>query len=161
VSSTAGFRLLGQKGSTSGVFEHLTNTLVGLCRTFQVLVGTNLLAYLLTLLCVLVCVSRLAQCVVATRVCISGWSYLFRSDRLLAGLVKLLNRLLVVSQIFLTANKDDRKPAAEMQNFRDPLKSTCQQCLIIQPYTEIAGVFVPSPGRYQGNRESRQRSRSG
>lgn len=39
-----------QQGSASGVLKHLANTLVGLGRAFQVLVGTNLLANLLTLL---------------------------------------------------------------------------------------------------------------
>jgi hypothetical protein len=48
--SAAGLGLLRQQGSARSMFEHFTDTLVGLCRTLQVLVGTNLLADLLTLL---------------------------------------------------------------------------------------------------------------
>ncbi len=39
----------GQESSASGVLKHLADTLVGLGRTLEVLVGTNLLADLLTL----------------------------------------------------------------------------------------------------------------
>lgn len=38
-----------QQGSTRGVLKHLPDTLVGLGRAFEILVGTNLLADLLTL----------------------------------------------------------------------------------------------------------------
>lgn len=86
--------LLRQESSASGVFEHLTDALVGLGGTFEVFVGADLLANFLAL---------------------------FRSDRLLRGLVQLLDRLLVVSEILLTSNKDDRKVVAEMENFGDPL----------------------------------------
>ena len=48
-------------------------------------------------------------------------AYLFRSDWLLASLVKLLDGLLVVSQILLTSNKNGWETAAEMQHFRNPL----------------------------------------
>lgn len=41
-------------------------------------------------------------------------TYLFGCHWLLRGLVKLLNRLLVESQILLAANEDDRKALAEM-----------------------------------------------
>jgi len=85
--SAAGFALLRHQGGARSMFEHLTDTLVRLCGTLQVFVGTDLLADLLTL---------------------------FRGHWLLAGLVKLLDGLLVVSQIFLAAYKDDGKPAAEM-----------------------------------------------
>jgi len=74
--------LLGQESCTRGMLKHLTNTLIGLCRTLEVLVSTNLLADFLTLL---------------------------GGNRLLAGLVKLLDRLLIVSQILLATNEDDRK----------------------------------------------------
>jgi hypothetical protein len=67
----------GQESSTGSMLEHLTNALVGLGRALKVLVGTDLLANLLTL---------------------------FRGDGLLAGLAELLNDLLVVSQILLAAD---------------------------------------------------------
>jgi hypothetical protein len=54
-------------------------------------------------------------------------SYLLGSNGLLAGLVELLNGLLVVTQILLATDENDRKTAAEMKNFGDPLYlSTCQ-----------------------------------
>jgi hypothetical protein len=48
-------------------------------------------------------------------------AYLLRSNRLLAGLVELFNGLLVITEILLASNKNDRKSLAEMKNFRDPL----------------------------------------
>jgi hypothetical protein len=51
----------------------------------------------------------------------SRQAYLFGRDGLLARLPKLLNRLGVVSQILLAADKDDGQALAEMKNFRDPL----------------------------------------
>jgi hypothetical protein len=45
--------LLGQERGACGVFENLTDTLICLCRTLKVLVGTNLLANLLTL-CIII-----------------------------------------------------------------------------------------------------------
>jgi hypothetical protein len=48
-------------------------------------------------------------------------SYLLGSNGLLAGLVELFDGLLVVTQILLAANEDDRETAAEMQDFGDPL----------------------------------------
>ena len=41
--------LLRQEGSSGGRFEDFADTLVGLGRTFEVFVGTNLLAHFLTL----------------------------------------------------------------------------------------------------------------
>lgn len=41
--------LLGQESGTCGVFENLSDTLVGLCGTLKVFVGTDLLANFLTL----------------------------------------------------------------------------------------------------------------
>ena len=41
--------LLCQEGSSGGRFENFADTLVGLGRAFEVFVGTNLLAYFLTL----------------------------------------------------------------------------------------------------------------
>ena len=51
----------------------------------------------------------------------SGEAYLLRSDWLLTGLMKLLDGLLIVSQILLTSDKNGWKTTAEVQNFRDPL----------------------------------------
>jgi hypothetical protein len=45
--------LLGQERGACGVFENLTDTLICLGRTLEVLVGTNLLANLLTL-CIII-----------------------------------------------------------------------------------------------------------
>ena len=41
--------LLGEKSSTGCVLKDLANTLVGLCGTLKILVGTNLLPDLLSL----------------------------------------------------------------------------------------------------------------
>lgn len=55
-------------------------------------------------------------------------SYLFGRNGLLAGLAKLLDRLLIVSEILLATDEDDGETLAEVQNLGDPLlKSTCQQ----------------------------------
>jgi hypothetical protein len=77
-----------------GMLENLTDTLVGLGGALKVLVGADLLANLLTLL---------------------------GRNRLLASLPQLLNGLLVVTQILLTSNEDDRQTLAEVQNLGDPL----------------------------------------
>jgi hypothetical protein len=83
-----------EQSSASSVLEYFTDALVGLGWALKVLVGGDLLADLLTLL---------------------------RGNGLLAGLSELLDDLLVVSQILLAANKDDRETLAEVQNLRDPL----------------------------------------
>jgi len=44
--------LLGEEGGAGRVLEDLTDSLVGLCRTLEILVCTDLLADLLTLFCV-------------------------------------------------------------------------------------------------------------
>ena len=41
--------LLGQKSCARGMLEDFTDTLVGFCGTFKILVGTDLLAHFLTL----------------------------------------------------------------------------------------------------------------
>lgn len=48
-------------------------------------------------------------------------AYLLGGNWLLAGLVKFLNCLLVVTQILLTADKNDWETVAEMKDFGDPL----------------------------------------
>jgi hypothetical protein len=48
---------------------------------------------------------------------IGGTTYLVWSHGLLACLVKLFDRLLVVTEILLAAHKDDGKARAEMKNF--------------------------------------------
>ena len=56
-----------------------------------------------------------------------GWSYLLGSNGFLAGLVEFLNGLLVITQVLLAADKDDRETTAEVKDFGDPLYlSTCQ-----------------------------------
>lgn len=55
-----------------------------------------------------------------------GYAYLFGGDWLLARLVELFDGLLVVAEILFAADQDDGKTTAEMQDFGDPLWSTCQ-----------------------------------
>ena len=47
---------------------------------------------------------------------------MFGSDGLLRCLVELLDGLLVVSEILLTADEDDWEIVAEMKDFGDPLE---------------------------------------
>jgi hypothetical protein len=51
----------------------------------------------------------------------SGSLYLVRGDRSLRGLVQLIDGLLVVTEIDLASNQNDREALAEMKNLRDPL----------------------------------------
>ena len=76
------------------MLEHFADALVGLGRALEVLVGTNLLADVLTLL---------------------------RGDGLVARLAQLLDGLGVVAKILLAANQNDGQALAEVQNLRDPL----------------------------------------
>lgn len=48
-------------------------------------------------------------------------TYLLRGNGLLACLAKLLNRLVVVTQILLTTDENDGQALAEVQDLRDPL----------------------------------------
>jgi hypothetical protein len=48
-------------------------------------------------------------------------SYLFRRNRLLAGLAQLLDGLLIVSEILLAADQNDRQALAEVKDLGDPL----------------------------------------
>lgn len=85
------------------MLKDLPNTFVGLGGAFEVLLSTNLLADIFGLLTVLITVL-----VTLPRRC---WikAYLFRRHWFLRGLVQLLDRLLVVSQILLAAHQDDGK----------------------------------------------------
>lgn len=83
-----------KQSGAGGVLKHLADTLVGLGRALEVLVGTNLLADVLTLL---------------------------GRNGLLARLAQLLDGLGVVAEILLAANQDDGQTLAEVQNLRDPL----------------------------------------
>jgi hypothetical protein len=47
---------------------------------------------------------------------------LLGGDRLLGGLVQLLNGLLVEAQILLATDENDRQALAEVQNLGDPLQ---------------------------------------
>jgi len=84
----------GEQGSSCGVLENLSDTLVRLCGALEVLLGSDLLADILGLF----------------------WGYW-----LLGSLVELLNGLLVEAQILLAANKDDGQALAEVKNLGDPL----------------------------------------
>jgi hypothetical protein len=46
---------------------------------------------------------------------------LVKGDGSLRGLVQLIDSLLVVTEIDLASNQNDRKALAEVKNFRDPL----------------------------------------
>jgi hypothetical protein len=91
-------------------------------------------------------------------------TYLLGRNGLLAGLMKLLDCLLVIPKILLATDEDDGETLAEVKNFGDPLRvGTCQSSV---PYLQadacwLGGfrVTVPSPGRCRGNRGSQQRSR--
>lgn len=48
-------------------------------------------------------------------------THLLLGNRSLRSLVKFLDGLLVVSEILLTSNKDDRKTLTEMEDLGDPL----------------------------------------
>lgn len=58
-------------------------------------------------------------------------AYLLWGYRFLRGLVQLLNRLLVISKIFLTSYKDDWETLAEMQHFGYPLYEQSYQYSIL------------------------------
>jgi hypothetical protein len=54
-------------------------------------------------------------------------SYLLGSNGFLAGLVKFFDSLLVITQILLTTNKNDRESTAEVKDFGNPLFCTTRQ----------------------------------
>lgn len=57
-------------------------------------------------------------------------AYLFRSDWLLAGLMELLDGLLVVTEILLTSYEDDGETLTEVEHFGDPLcRAPISKCL--------------------------------
>jgi hypothetical protein len=95
------------------MLEHLSDTLIRLCRALEILQGTDLLADILSLIGVLA-LSRDHELI--------GDTDLLGGDWLLRGLVQLLNRLLVVSEILLATYKDDGKALAEVQDLGDPLR---------------------------------------
>jgi len=82
------------EGCAGSVFKNLTDTLSSLCGALNVAGGANALANFLTLL---------------------------GRDRLLTGLVQLLNSLGVETEILLAPNEDDWKARAEVKNFGNPL----------------------------------------
>jgi hypothetical protein len=57
-------------------------------------------------------------------------TYLLRSNRLLGGLVQLLNGLLVEAQILLATNEDDGQALAEVQNLGDPLREGVSRAVV-------------------------------
>jgi hypothetical protein len=93
-----------------------------------------------------------------------GWkfrkvAYLFRSDWLLAGLVKLFNSLLVVAKILLAANEDDWKALAEVEHFRNPLWFAHISISLSCSESAKNRDGLPFPERYQVNRASQPQSR--
>lgn len=60
-------------------------------------------------------------------------THLFESDGSLRSLVQLINRLLVVTEINLASNQNDRKALAEVKNLGDPLKD----------YIKVSGCPYP------------------
>jgi hypothetical protein len=105
------------------VLENLTDTLVGLGRALEVLESADLLANFLTL------ANELASGARIFTGCLSPM-YLLGRDGLLASLAQLLDGLLVVAEILLAADKDDRQALAEVQDLRDPL--SCHSCQHVQ-----------------------------
>ena len=102
--------LPGEQCGARGVLEHLSNTFVGLGGALEVFLGSNLLADVLGLES-----QRCQQSHVFSRLTRRGWmAYLLWCHGLLRRLVKLLNRLLVVSQILLASDEDDWEALAEM-----------------------------------------------
>jgi hypothetical protein len=100
------------EGSTGSVLKDLTDTLVGLGRALDVLLGTDLVLDLSGLCIVWVVGSCLIERVK---------THLLLGNGSLRGLVKFLDGLLIVSKILLTSNEDDGKALAEMQDLGDPL----------------------------------------
>lgn len=66
-----------------------------------------------------------------------------------------------MSKILLTADKDDGVAGAEMKNLGDPLFLTVSLANKRFSMKKVCMfAWLPSLGRYQGNRESRRRNRS-
>lgn len=103
---------LGQEGSPGGSLEDLADTVVGSCGALQVLVGTDLLPNLLTLL------EKLATVVDAPG---TRSTYLLRGDGLLRSLVQLFDGLGVETKILLATDQDDGETLAEVEDLGDPL----------------------------------------
>ena len=67
-------------------------------------------------------------------------AYLLGGNGLLASLVEFLDGLLVITQILLTTDENNRETAAEMKHFGNPLRlSTCQPFIISYLRFEIDG----------------------
>jgi hypothetical protein len=103
----------GRERGSGGVLEHLSHAFVCLCRALEVFLGTQLLTDILSLDYVLGD-WKMKRVGTSTR--------LLWGNGLLRGLVELLDRLLVVTQILLAANKDDGQALAEVQDFGNPLQ---------------------------------------
>ncbi len=75
--------------------------------------------------------------------------------------MKLLDRLLIIAEIFLAADENDGKSLAEVENFRDPLEvGTCQQSPFVQAATPgTIKSALPSPERCRANPASQQQSK--
>lgn len=100
--------LSGGESGTSGVLEDFPDTLVGLGRALDVLLGTNLV---LDLSCL-----RLGQYAGCFWLMGAACAHLLLGDRSLRGLVEFLDGLGIVSKILLATNKDDGKTLAEVKD---------------------------------------------
>ena len=100
--------LLGEQGSTSGIFENFTDTVVRFGRALEVGFGSDLLLDFFTL--EVYTVSTHVQSLSfpgAVHGTLLENSYLFWGHWLLRRFVKFLDGFWVVAEIFLTSNKDD------------------------------------------------------
>jgi len=82
--------------------------------------------------------------------------------------MQLFDRFLVIAQVFLTSNQDDRVALAEMEDLRDPLwhvmSAICPSCIAFQTLKDIESAFiaagyVPSLARCPESLVSRRRNR--
>lgn len=87
-------------------------------------------------------------------------AYLFGRHRLLTCLSKFLDRLLIISQILLATDQNDRQALAEMKDLRDPLQSSLISILINSIGRRTWSEGLPSLERCPRNPGSRWQSRS-
>lgn len=69
-------------------------------------------------------------------------TYLLGADGLLACLAELLNGLVVVTQILLATDEDDRKALAEMQDLRNPLEQASASVGDSQSASPVYGTVL-------------------
>lgn len=103
--------LSGGERGTGCVLKDLPDAFVGLGRALDVLLGSNLVLDL----------SRLDACQQLSAIKEGPSTYLILSDGCLRGLVKLFDRLRVVSEILLASDENNGQALAEMKDLGDPL----------------------------------------